>query len=131
MVRVLKGCHQGDILTLMDHMNDPPTHTTPNTGYDSFNHNPPPLVSFHPEMALFCNLPPASPERVQARDGGQAASISGIPCATYHMYVSAQSLDFFALALLRSVPRLRRGFPEALTLQKNVSFLIWKLLVPF
>jgi hypothetical protein len=23
-----------------------------------------------------------------------SASISGIPCATYHMYVSAQSLDF-------------------------------------
>jgi hypothetical protein len=46
------------------------------------------------------------------------------------MYLSAQSRDFFALALLRSVPRLRRGFPEALTLQKNVSFLIWKLEVP-
>jgi sulfur relay (sulfurtransferase) DsrF/TusC family protein len=49
-------------------------------------------------MALFCNLPPASPERVQARDGGQAASISGIPYAMYHMYVSAQSLDFLDLA---------------------------------
>ena len=27
-----------------------------------------------------------------------SASISGIPCATYHMYVSAQSLDFLDLA---------------------------------
>jgi hypothetical protein len=61
---------------------------------------------------------------------GRSVSISGIPCAMYHMYVSAQSLDFFALTVLRLVPRLKRGFPEALTLQKNVSFLIWKLQVP-
>lgn len=41
-------------------------------------------------MALFCN--PA------CHLAGRSASISGTPCATYHMYVSAQSLDFLELA---------------------------------
>jgi len=37
-----------------------------------------------------------------------SASICGISCATYHLYVSAQSLDLLAFA-------------------KNCSFLNWKL----
>jgi hypothetical protein len=80
-------------------------------------------------MALFRNLPPASPERKrpacharheraegrQARpprlresNGGQAAAICGIVCAAYDLYASAQSLDF-------------------LDFSKNCSFLNWKL----
>ena len=74
------------------------------------------LSSFHPEMALFRNLPPASPERErpacharhERAGGGQAASIYGIVCAAYHLYASAQSLDFLDFA-------------------KNCSFLNWKL----
>ena len=50
MLRVFKGRRQGDLFALMDHMNNPSTHTTPSTGNYSFNHDRLPMycLSFSP-----------------------------------------------------------------------------------
>ncbi len=56
-------------------------------------------------MALFHNLPEAGKSQRQSAKGGQ---VCGVSCAAYHMYASAQPLDF-------------------LDLVKNCSFLNWTL----
>ncbi len=49
--------------------------------------------SFHPEMALF-----SPSRRIYEPEAAISASICGITCAAYHLYASAQFLDFLDLA---------------------------------
>jgi hypothetical protein len=75
------------------------------------------IDSFHPEMALF-------------HPAYSGTSICGVPCAAYRLYASAKPLDFFAPLRGDSVPLLRSGFPEALTLQKIAHFCFGNCFVP-
>jgi hypothetical protein len=43
----------------MDHMDDPSTHTPPNTGNDSFNHNPSPLLNCQIDSYSYKDQKPA------------------------------------------------------------------------